>query len=82
MGRLRDLGFADFYKAVGACALRSASCFFLCLGLSRPPGRAGPHFAACEATASVPELVASAHGVVIELGPGIGIQVGGSTRRA
>ncbi|ROW10076.1 hypothetical protein VPNG_06486 [Cytospora leucostoma] len=34
------------------------------------------NFAAYEATTAVPSLVASAHGVVLDLGPGTGIQLG------
>ena len=39
------------------------------------PLAAGHHFAAYEDTTSVPRLVARAHGVILELGPGIGNQL-------
>lgn len=38
----------------------------------QPPAR---NFAAYESTTAVPSLVASAHGVVLDLGPGTGIQL-------
>jgi len=52
--------------------------FFLLITqqLNTPSATAGHNFAAYEASISVPALVGSAHGRILELGPGTGNQVG------